>query len=148
MIVALAVVFIALMPAAFAQPAQSGSAGEARAMLERAIVELKANEAAAIEKFNRGEAGFRDRDLYPFCFRMNDGKTVAHLLPSQIGMDVRTIKDVTGKLFGLDLYNGAKDNLVAEVTYMFPRPGSDVPAQKISYVTKVASVGCGVGFYK
>ena len=117
-------------------------------MLERAILELKANEAAAIEKFNKGEAGFRDRDLYLFCFNMNDGKTVAHVLPAQIGMDVRTIKDTTGKAFGTELYDGANENLITEVSYMFPRPGTDVPAQKISYVTRVGNVGCGVGYYK
>ena len=139
---------IALSPTTFAQQGQFGSGAEARAMVERAIVELKANEGAAIEKFNNGEAGFRDRDLYLFCFKMNDGKTVAHVLPTQIGMDVRTIKDTTGKAFGLELYNGAKENLITEVSHMFPRPGSDVPAQKVSYVTRVGNLACGVGFYK
>jgi hypothetical protein len=139
---------VALAPAAFAQQGQFGSAAEAKAMLERAIVELKVNDAAAIEKFNKGEAGFRDRDLYLFCFKMNDGKVVAHVAPDQIGVDVRTVKDTTGKVFGRDLYDGAKENLITEVSYMYPRPGSDVPAQKESYVTRVGNTGCGVGYYK
>ena len=139
---------VALSPTAFAQQGQFGSGAEAKAMLERAILELKVNEAAAIEKFNKGEAGFRDRDLYLFCFRMNDGKVVAHVSPNQIGLDVRTIKDTTGKAFGPELYNAANENLITEVSYMFPRPGSDVPAQKVSYVTRVGNLGCGVGYYK
>jgi Cache domain len=133
---------------ALAQQSQFGSGEEAKAMLQRAVVELKTNEPAAIEKFKKGEAGFKDRDLYLFCFKMDDGKTIAHALPSQIGIDVRTIKDTTGKAFGADLYNGATENLIKEVSYMFPRPGSDVPAQKVSYVTRVGNVGCGVGHYK
>jgi len=148
MIGAVSATAIALSPTAFAQQGQFGSAAEARAMLERAIPELKANEAAAIETFKKGEPGFRDRDLYLFCFNMSDGKTVAHVVPAQIGMDVRTIKDTTGKAFGLELYNGAKENLITEVSYMFPRPGSDVPVQKVSYVTRVGNVGCAVGYYK
>ena len=32
---------------------------------------------------------------------------------------------------------------------MFPRPGSDTtPVEKISFVTKVGKLGCGVGYYK
>jgi hypothetical protein len=79
---------------------------------------------------------------------MNDGKVVAHVLPNQIGLDVRTVKDTTGKAFGTELYNAANENLITEVSYMFPRPGSDVPAQKVSYVTRAGNTGCGVGYYK
>jgi hypothetical protein len=32
---------------------------------------------------------------------------------------------------------------------MFPKPGTDAtPVAKISYVTKVDDLGCGVGYYK
>jgi hypothetical protein len=32
---------------------------------------------------------------------------------------------------------------------MFPRPGSDTtPVEKMSFVTKVGDLGCGVGYYK
>jgi hypothetical protein len=80
---------------------------------------------------------------------MNDGKAVAHVSPTQIGMDVRLIKDATGKAFGLELYNGASENLITEVSYMFPRPGADTtPVQKVSFVTRVGDLGCGVGYYK
>jgi len=29
----------------------------------------------ALAMFNKGEGEFRDRDLYPFCFRVADGKS-------------------------------------------------------------------------
>jgi hypothetical protein len=38
---------------------------------------------------------------------------------------------------------------VAEVTYVWPRPGADAtPVEKISFVTIVGSQICGVGYYK
>jgi len=39
--------------------------------------------------------------------------------------------------------------MLTEVSYMFPRPGADTtPVEKISFVTKVVDLGCGVGYYK
>jgi hypothetical protein len=139
--------FIALSPS-FAQQNQFGSATEAKEMLERVITELKANESAAIEKFHNGAPGFRDRDLYVLCFNTSDGKIVSHIMQALMGMDVKALKDATGKVFGQELFDAAKENLIIEVAYMFPRPGSDEPVQKVSYVTKVGNIGCGVGHYK
>jgi hypothetical protein len=66
-----------------------------------------------------------------------------------IGIDVRTLKDSTGKVFGKDLYEAAKEGQITEVSYMFPKPGTDMtPVPKVSFVTKVGDLGCGVGYYK
>src|SRR3984893_15423351 len=56
---------------------QSGTAAEAKAMLEKAVAAVKADKAKAIAMFNKGEGGFKDRDLYPFCFNVADGKVLA-----------------------------------------------------------------------
>src|SRR5215467_9693761 len=66
---------LALSAAAFAQ--QGSSPQEARAMLDKAIAAVKADQAVAIAMFLKGEGGFLDRDLYPFCFRIADGKLLA-----------------------------------------------------------------------
>ena len=128
----------------------TGTAAEAKAMLEKAVAAVKADKGKAIEMFLKGEGGFKDRDLYPFCFNFADGKVVATQAPSLIGMDVRTLKDKTGKVFGEEIYKAAKDDEITEsVSYMFPRPGPDTtPVQKVSFVTKVGDLGCGVGYYK
>jgi hypothetical protein len=101
---------------------------------------------------NKGEGGFLNGDIYPFCFNKSDGKTVALANPNArqlIGVDVRTNKDATGKMFGEEFFAAAKDDKVIEVSYMFPKPGPDkTPAQKVSYVTGVGDLGCGVGYYK
>ena len=47
--------------------AQFGTAKEAKAMLEQAVVAVKEDKAKAIDLFNKGEGGFKDRDLYVWC---------------------------------------------------------------------------------
>ncbi len=122
-----------------------GTAAEARAMLDRAVKELQKDEAAALAKFNRGEAGFRDRDLYPFCAKL-DGTTTAH--PSMLGRNLKELRDKRGKAFGAEIFRVAEEGKVKQVAYMWPRPGSDEPVPKVSYVTRVGDEVCGVGFYK
>ncbi|MGP6157189.1 MAG: cache domain-containing protein [Vulcanimicrobiaceae bacterium] len=141
----------ALSGIAFAQQTEYGTAPEAKAMLLRAIPELKANETAALAKFNQGADGFKDRDLYVFCFNTADGKFTAHQKAALIGTDVRDLKDKSGNAFGQDIYkavNGEKDGDITEVSYLFPRPGTTDPVPKVSYLTKVGDQGCGVGYYK
>jgi signal transduction histidine kinase len=130
--------------AAFAQ----GTAAEAKAMLEKAIAAVKADKAKAITSFNNGTDGFKDRDLYPFCFNISDGVVQAGP-PSVRGKDTRTLKDASGKAFGADIYNAAQqEGKINEVSYMFPKPGATDPSAKVSFVTKVSDLGCGVGYYK
>ena len=54
-----------------------GTAAEAKAMLDKAVAAVKADKAKAITSFNAGTDGFKDRDLYPFCFNISDGVTQA-----------------------------------------------------------------------
>jgi len=56
------------------QQAQLGTAAEAKAMLERAVAAVKADQTKALAMFNNGEGGFKDRDLYPFCFESGSGR--------------------------------------------------------------------------
>jgi hypothetical protein len=135
---------------AFAQ----GTATEAKAMLEKAAVAVKADKAKTLDTINKGESGFLDRDLYVFCFNIGDGKVVATgstnpAARKVIGLDARTLKDATGKVFGQDLYDAAKEGQITEVSYMFPKPGADTTlVAKISLVSRVGDLGCGVGYYK
>ena len=43
-----------------------GTEEEAKAMLERAVAAVKEDKAKALDMFNKGEGGFKDRDLYVF----------------------------------------------------------------------------------
>ena len=135
----------ALAGAALAQQAQFGTAAEARAMLDKAAAAVKANKAQALQQFTKGEAGFKDRDLYPFCGGP-DGTFTAH--PTLVGQSLRDLKDKAGKAFGADIYRVAEENKVGEVPYMWTRPGSDAQVQKVSYVTKIGDQVCAVGYYQ
>jgi hypothetical protein len=143
MISAIAGAALTLSTSAFAQ----GTAAEAKAMLDKAVAAVKADKAKAVASFLAGTDGFKDRDLYPFCFQISDGVTVA-APASVLGRDVRTIKDAKGNAFGEDIYKAAQDGKINEVSYMFPKPGQTEPSAKVSFVTKVADLGCGVGYYK
>jgi len=136
---------VVLSLAGVARAGEFGTAAEARAMLDKAVAALKADKAGALAQFTKGEGGFKDRDLYPFCGGP-DGKFTAH--PKLVGQSLKELKDKAGKALGAEMYQVAKEGKVAEVAYMWPRPGSNDPVAKVSYVTKVGDQVCAVGYYK
>ena len=138
---------LALSTSAFAQ-AQFGTAAEATALLDKAVAELKANEADALAKFNKADGGFRDRDLYLFCYDMKTAKFTAHVNPALLGTDVKALKEKDGSPLGEKVFNATKAGTVSTVSYNFPKPGTTDPVAKESYVTQVGNQGCGVGYYK
>ena len=143
------VVALTLSTAAIAQQAQFGTAAEAKAMLERAVAAVKADKAKALEMFHKGEGGFKDRDLQPFCFNVSDGKITATTVPNLLGTDIRALKDKNGKEFGQEIYKAAREGHITEVSYLFPRPGTDTTLfEKVSLITGVGDQGCGVGYFK
>ena len=135
-----------LFAATGALAAAYGTPAEAEAMLDRAVVEMKTDPDAAIAKFNDPNGGFRDRDLYVFCASTADGKITAH--PSIAGTDLRTLSDKNGKPFGAEMLDSATEGSFAEISYMWPRPDSTEPVEKVSRVTKIGDQICGVGYYK
>jgi signal transduction histidine kinase len=127
--------------------AQFGTAAEAKTMLEKAVAAVKADKTKALDQMQKGEGGFKDRDLYAFCANASDGIITAH--PSLKGKNIREIKDKNGKALGEEMMKVATEGKVDEVSYMWPRPGADTtPVQKVSFVTKAADQVCGVGYYK
>src|SRR6202044_555682 len=105
-IAAMSAAVLMFSPTAFAQKA-GGTADEAKAMLMKAVAAVKADKAKALDMFNKGEGGFLDRDLYVFCLNVSDGKSVAVGNPNAkqtLGVDSRTLKDGSGKLFRVDIY--------------------------------------------
>ena len=130
----------------WAQQDQFATALEAKAMLERAVTAVKSDKAAALDKFKKGEDGFKDRDLYVFCMNSGDGVIVSGP-ESVMGKDARTLVDNTGNRYGEKIYREAKDGSINEVSYMSPRPGSPEPVAKRSHITKVSDLICSVGYY-
>jgi signal transduction histidine kinase len=129
--------------------AADATEAEAKAMLEKGVAALKANEADALAKFPKADGGFRDRDLYIYCWNPADGKFTAHVNPALMGTDIRALKDAkTGAPLGQQIFDSAKEGSFAKVAYNFPKPGTTEPVAKEAFVTKVGKQGCGVGYYK
>jgi signal transduction histidine kinase len=126
--------------------AQYGSEAEAKTMLEKAVVALKEDKAKALDMFNKGEGGFKDRDLYVFCANASDGILTAH--PNLKGENLQDIKGKKGFPLGQEIMRTATEGEIKEVTYWWPRPGSDKPLEKHTFYTKVGDQNCGVGYYK
>src|SRR3954464_15976780 len=63
-------------PTAFGQ-GKFGTADEAKAMLMKTSAALKADKTNTLDLITQEEGGYLDRDLYPFCFNLGDGKILA-----------------------------------------------------------------------
>ena len=73
--IAFAAIYVAVLvflTAALARSADYGTAEEARATLDKAVAAVKADKAKALDMFNKGEGGLKDRDLYVFCANASD----------------------------------------------------------------------------
>ena len=127
--------------------ADFGTAEQAKAMLERAVAAVKDDKAKALEMFNKGADGFEDRDLYVFCANASDGIVTAHPY-GQKGKQLREIFGKKGYPLGQEMMQKATEETMKEVTYWWPRPGSDTPLQKTAFYTKAGDQICGVGYYK
>lgn len=133
-------------PTSVMAQAQYGTEKEAAAMLDRAVAALHENKAKALEMFNKGESGFKDRDLYVFCANVSDGVLTAH--PYLKGKRLQDIKGKKGYPLGQEIMKNATEGKIKNITYWWPRPGSDKPLEKHTFYTKVKDQDCGVGYYK
>ena len=109
-------------------------------MLNRVITALKDDKRKALEDFNDGNGGFKDRDLYVLCANASDGIITAS--PSSNGMNLSDFPP------GKNVMKTATEGEVRETTYWWPRPGSSKPLRKHTFYTKVGDQICGVGYWE
>lgn len=117
-----------------------GTAEEAKAILNRVVAALKDDKRKALEDFNDGNGGFKDRDLYVLCANASDGIITAS--PSSNGMNLNDFPP------GKNVMKSATVGEVRETTYWWPRPGSIKPLKKHTFYTKVGDQICGVGYWE
>jgi len=154
----------ALMLLAFALPAFAvlcsdglrageplGTAEAARAMLDRAVAALKADQAKALAAFNDAHnTEFRDRDLFVYCFNAADGKFTAYEMSALIGADIRQFKlynEPMGQR-SYDVVHDAPEGTVVSIDYRMPKPGETKPSAKQALETRVGDQACGVSYFK
>jgi len=123
--------------------ADPGDAEKAKDMLARVAVAVQKDQDAAIRMFNAGTDGFKDGNIYPFCFRISDGVVVTG---QTAGADIRTFPGS-----GHQIFEAAQkpEGEITEIAYMAkkPPPAEPVPVKKISVVRRIGALGCGVGYY-
>jgi len=129
-----------------ASGAEYGTAEEAKAMLMRAVAEVKKDKLAAIDSFNNNDARFRDRDLFVFCFNGETGKYTAH--EAVVGHDVRAFRDAKGQPVGQRMYEIAAEGKTVSVDYILPVPGSTELAIKRAYLARIEGQVCGTSAYQ
>lgn len=137
---------LSLQTSAAAAQGRSGSEKEAKGMLERAVTALKKDKAQALDMFNRGEGGFKDRDLYVFCADAKTGVLTAH--PHLKGEKLQDIVGKKGYPLGKEIMRNASEGKIKQLTYWWPRPDSDKALKKHTFYTKVVGENCGVGYYE
>ena len=128
--------------------ADFGTAEEAKAMLERAVAAVKEDKAKALDMFNNGAGGFKDRDLYVWCANASDGIVTAQPYMNR-GKQLRDIKGKRGAPFGETIMQNATEGPIKETTYWFPRHGGTGEVlEKTVFYTKAGDQICAVGYYK
>lgn len=137
-----AVVGISLATSSFAV-ADPGDAEKAKEMLARAVIAVQRDQNTAIQKFNAGTDGFKDGNIYPFCFRLSDGVVITG---QTAGSDIRTFPGS-----GQQIFEAAQkpEGEITEITYLAkkPAPAEATPVKKVSVVRRIGQIGCGVGYY-
>src|SRR3569832_120163 len=78
---------IACLAAGSVAAADPVDALKAKQMLERVAVAVQRDQAAAMQTFSAGAEGFKDGNIYHFCFRISDGIV---LTGQTAGKDIRT----------------------------------------------------------
>jgi hypothetical protein len=128
-----------------------GTAEQARAMLDRAVVALKADRGKALAAFNDAHnKDFRDRDLFVYCFDTADGKFTAYEMSALIGADIRQFKlynEPMGQR-SYDVVHDAPEGSVVSIDYKMPKPGENTPSAKQALETRVGDQACGVSYFK
>jgi hypothetical protein len=113
-------VVLVLFTAASVPAAQFGTAEEAKAMIERAVAAVKEDKAKALDMFQKGEGGFKDRDLYVWCANASDGILTAH--PTNKGKELRDIEGKHGAPFGQEIMQTVTEGTIKEVTLLVAAP--------------------------
>src|SRR5262245_52391300 len=106
-------------------PADYGTAEEAKTMPERAVAAVKEDKAKALETLYRAGRRCEDRDLYACSANVTDGIYTAHA--GQKRKQLKAIVRKKGSPLGKDIMDTAPEGKISEITSWWPRPGSDKP---------------------
>lgn len=126
-----------------------GSVEEAQELLDKAVAFMKkSGGTAAFTVFNNPQGGFMHNDLYVFVIGLDDGKYRASgASPQLAGMDVRGLRDATGKPLIEEMITVAKQKGSGTVEYMWRNPATNAVEPKHTLIQRVDNLLLGVGYY-
>ena len=126
-----------------------GTAGEAEALVKKAISQIKADgKDKAFAEINNPKGKYVDRDLYIFVYDLK-GVCVAHgFNQKMIGKDLSGMKDKDGKSYVQERIEIAKTKGKGWQDYKFTDPVSKKIEQKSAYIERVDELIVGCGVYK
>ena len=110
---------------------------ESSGALPRAEAQKKAMEAIKVLRYGNNEY-FWLNDMQP--------KMIMHPIKPELDTkDLSSNKDPTGKFLFVEFVNTVKKSGAGPVDYMWPKPGSDQPVKKVSYVKGFEPWGWVIG---
>lgn len=129
--------------------APRASAEQARAMMWRAVHEMKQYGSKAFERFNDLNGGFVQDDLYVFVVGLSDKRMYAHgAQPRLIDRDVADLKDAAGKPIIGPMVEMAKRRGEGEFTYRWRNPVTGREENKRTFLKRVDNYLVAVGSYE
>ena len=143
------VVFLVIATTPVSIAAEFGTKDEAVAMVKRVVAKFERDgpEATFAAVTNR-DREFKDRDLYPFIYRL-DGVNVAHgARPALVGKNLLLIKDPDGVPLIRLMVEMAKGSGSGWLDYKWPNPITNVIEDKTSYFEIMGDYFVGVGVYR
>lgn len=124
------------------------SAGQAKAMLNRASDAVKADAKGAFQAFNDLNGKFIEDDLYVFVISIDDMSFRAHgATPRLVGSDAKTLTDPNGKPIIQEMISIVKSKGQGELDYAWRNPVTSKIEKKHTFVRKVGNYLVGVGYY-
>jgi hypothetical protein len=116
-------------------------------MLDRAVAAMKENKQKALDMFNKGRRA-ASRTVTSTCSAPMPRTAFSPRIPARRVNTCRTSSARKGYPLGKEIMQKATEGRISEVSYWWPRPGSDKPLEKHTFYTKVTGQNCGVGYYK
>lgn len=132
-----------------AMAADQGTAGEAEAMVKKAVAFAKANgKDKLISEVGNGKGQFVDRDLYISVWTPKAVVLAHGVNPKLVGKDIIDLKDADGKPFMREIMTKAASTPTGWVDYKWVNPVTKEIQAKSAYFEKFDDIVVSTGYYK
>jgi methyl-accepting chemotaxis protein len=135
----------------FSAEPQSEQAKQIMALVDKAAALIESKGKEAFPEFKKKDNEWYKGDTYIFVLDMHGTMLMHPVKPELEGKNQMDLKDTNGKAFVHEMIEVVKTKDSGWVDYMWPKPGSDRPSKKSSYVKKAKMGGeiviVGAGIY-